>query len=100
MFAAACAMVKGFELSEAETLSKLKFEFNPRCQPEWNDRQLEHKVRQAVRQPGASGYLRDARPDDWSKIRLPGNYREELEKPAEQTKPEVRVVTIQDATDK
>jgi len=100
LFAAACAMIKGFELSEAETASKLKYEFNPRCQPEWNDRQIDHKVKQAVRQPGASGYLRDARPDDWSKIRLPGNYREEIEKPAEQEKPEVRVVTIRDAADK
>ncbi|MBI3759596.1 MAG: hypothetical protein HY269_07570 [Deltaproteobacteria bacterium] len=46
-FSAACALVNGFALSEADALSLLR-EWNASCQPAWNERELEHKVRSAA----------------------------------------------------
>jgi KaiC/GvpD/RAD55 family RecA-like ATPase len=95
-FAAACVLIKGFELTESEALRILQMEFNPRCQPPWSDRELQHKVSQAKKQPGATGYLRDALPEQWSKIRLPSNYKEKPQEP-EPEKHEIRVSKVHDA---
>ena len=75
-FQAACALVMGFGLSEGDAYSLLANEFNSRCDPPWSERELRHKVSQAAKQPGARNYLSDAEPDSWSKIRLPGSYKE------------------------
>jgi len=99
-FTAACALVKGFELADAEAVRILQTEFNPRCQPPWSDRELQHKVSQARKQPGASGYLRDAQPADWSKIRLPNTYREQRQTQQEVEKVDVRVSLMKDAAAK
>jgi hypothetical protein len=56
-FKAACVLVLGFDLPDEIALRILLEEFNPRCQPEWSEKELEHKVRQASRQAGARGYL-------------------------------------------
>ncbi|MEM1225838.1 MAG: hypothetical protein AAGJ40_09075 [Planctomycetota bacterium] len=56
-FAAACALVKGFRLGEHDAKRILEVEFNPRCDPEWSDKELDHKVRQAMSRDGAVGYL-------------------------------------------
>ena len=56
-FAAAVAMVKGFDLPEAVALELLRSEFNPRCAPAWSERELLHKVRQAARANSEAGYL-------------------------------------------
>ncbi len=47
-FAVAQALVRGFELSEAQALEILLAEYNPRCLPPWSARELRHKVRQAA----------------------------------------------------
>lgn len=97
-FAAACVLVIGFGLSHDEALSLLKQEYNPRCQPPWTDRELEHKVRSAAKQPGAKNYLRDSDPQEWSKIRLPGSYREHRVESVEQEPiPETRKTTLRKA---
>lgn len=85
-FQAACALVMGFGLSEQEAMAVLKHEFNHRCEPPWTDRELLHKVSSANRQPGSRNYLRDAVPEQWSKVRLPTAYREhkQVESDAEQ----------------
>lgn len=62
-FTAATALVHGFGLDGAESLSILEQHFNPRCDPPWSQRELAHKVRQAAeatdhRKP--LGHLRDA----------------------------------------
>lgn len=90
-FKAACVLIKGFELTEPEAIRLLQVEFNPRCQPPWSDRELQHKVSQAKKQPGASGYLRDSHPADWHRIHLPANYREIHQK----VEPEVSSVKVQ-----
>jgi hypothetical protein len=56
-FAAAVAMVKGFDLPEGVALGLLQDEFNPKCAPAWSERELLHKVRQAARAHGEAGYL-------------------------------------------
>ena len=95
-FAAACALVKGFELTDSESLRLLQTEFNPRCQPPWSDKDLQHKVNQARKQGGSSGYLRDALPSQWAQIRLPSTYKEQRQ-PQEVEKIDVRVSQMKDA---
>jgi hypothetical protein len=56
-FRAAVALVRGFQLDESTALSLLVSDYNPRCAPQWSDRELEHKVRQAGRAQVPSGYL-------------------------------------------
>ena len=47
-FAAACALVHGFTLSEAAALDLLLRDYNPRCVPPWSERELIHKVTSAT----------------------------------------------------
>lgn len=62
-FEAACALVKGFALSPAEALSMFAREYNPRCEPPWGQREMEHKIASAEKADRPLGYLRDvARP--------------------------------------
>jgi hypothetical protein len=57
-FKAACRMVHGFALGEAEALGLLR-EWNQNCQPPWNEADLIHKVRSAMATTHreARGYL-------------------------------------------
>src|SRR5262249_30386570 len=47
-FVAAIAVVHGFGLSEDDALRVLLDEFNPRCQPPWDEAELRHKARDAI----------------------------------------------------
>jgi hypothetical protein len=47
-FLAAVAMAHGFALSEAEAVDILRTVYNPKCQPEWSEEELLHKVRDAI----------------------------------------------------
>ena len=47
LWRAAIVLVRGFALPPNEALSLLQMEFNPRCQPAWRNRDLQHKVAQA-----------------------------------------------------
>ncbi len=59
-FRAACKLVIGFCLSEAEALPHMR-EWNQRCSPPWEDRDLERKLREAMkarqRNPAQAGQL-------------------------------------------
>lgn len=60
LWAAAFALVKGFQLDPEDARILLMREFNPRCQPEWSEKEIARKVRQvttAAREPG--GFIRD-----------------------------------------
>lgn len=50
-FKLAVALVRGFALSDAEALTVLAEDFNPRCEPPWSAAELNHKLRYA-RQAG------------------------------------------------
>ncbi len=47
-WAAALAVVRGFELSEAEGYDLLASDYNRRCDPPWSERELRHKVVSAL----------------------------------------------------
>jgi hypothetical protein len=49
--------VKGFALSREDALRLLRDEYNPRCVPPWIDKDLEHKIDEALKQPGVNGHL-------------------------------------------
>lgn len=69
-FHAACVLVMGFELSESEALT-LMHEFNLRCSPAWSERELQHKVKQAFKQSGPRGYLKNSAPENWQRVTVP-----------------------------
>lgn len=58
-YAAAVALVRGFSLSEDDTMATLS-DFNGRCLPPWSEAELRHKVRDAARSRLPDGYLLDA----------------------------------------
>jgi hypothetical protein len=47
-FLVAVALVKGFGLDENTALSIMEQDYNPRCQPPWSAKELEHKIKQAI----------------------------------------------------
>ena len=60
-FRAACRLVLGFGLDRNQTLVLLR-EWNATCQPPWSEKELVHKVDDALKQPGWRGYLLAGRP--------------------------------------
>ena len=73
-YAAATAMVHGFELDEAEAFAILWERFNPRCDPPWSEKEIRHKVNQAATKPHKRerGWLLRARDDADGLIDLSG----------------------------
>jgi hypothetical protein len=61
-YAAATALVHGFGIEPERALHLLLEHYNPRCQPPWPVKDLEHKIRSAVEKPHKRpfGWLRDA----------------------------------------
>jgi hypothetical protein len=55
-FHAVCVLVIGFGLDREQSLL-LMGEWNETCQPPWSTRELEHKVDDALKQPGWRGHL-------------------------------------------
>lgn len=82
----ACVLVKGFELGNDQAMSILK-EFNARCDPPWSDHELQHKLDDAQRATGQSGYLRNAKPERWDSVAVP-QYAEPKQRQKPQEKPE------------
>ena len=77
-FHAACVLVLGFDLPEADAMNLMR-EYNQGCQPPWSEKELLHKVSGAAKQGGERGYLRNATPDRWSAIGVP-DYHEPAKK--------------------
>ena len=50
-YAAATALVHGFELEPEAALRMLLERYNPRCEPPWSEKQLRHKVDDAASKP-------------------------------------------------
>ena len=62
----ALVLARGFGLNESATFRILRDHFNSRCEPEWSERELEHKARDAANASQVPvGYLRDAE-REWS----------------------------------
>lgn len=71
-YAAATAMVHGFNLPADVALRLLLERFNPRCQPLWSEKELRHKVEDAASRPHARpcGWLRDVAHDEPNDVDL------------------------------
>lgn len=95
-FRVSCVLVKGFGLADGDAY-RLLCEFNQRCEPPWSERELQHKIKEARKQPGEENYLRHALPEHWDAIDLP-DYTEQREQRQPPRKPEVRVTTLKQAT--
>lgn len=59
LFKAALVLVKGFQLDPEDARILLMREFNPRCQPEWSEKDIVRKVRQAITARESGGFIRD-----------------------------------------
>jgi hypothetical protein len=59
LFKAALVLVKGFQLDPDDAHALLMREFNPRCQPEWSEKEIARKVRQATTARESGGFIRD-----------------------------------------
>lgn len=62
LYTAAVSLVHGFGIAPDRALGILEAHYNPRCAPPWSERELRHKVDDAVRKPHSKpyGWLRDA----------------------------------------
>jgi P4 family phage/plasmid primase-like protien len=58
-FKAAIALVRGFALPVEDAIDLLRREYNPRCQPEWSEKELRHKIEDAAKTttPALGAYL-------------------------------------------
>ena len=46
-YRATLALVRGFQLDDADAYALLANEYNPRCRPAWSEKELRHKIAQA-----------------------------------------------------
>jgi hypothetical protein len=60
-YAVACALVNGFDLDQGTAIGIMQRRYNPRCEPEWSAKELQHKVKDAATKTHDKprGYLRD-----------------------------------------
>ncbi len=62
-FNAVAAVMIGFDLSESDTLHIITEDYNPRCDPSWSERELQHKIKSvSQRCERERGYLLVDRP--------------------------------------
>lgn len=84
-FHVACVLMIEFNLTLSEARVLLA-EWNARCEPKWNEKELQHKLEDADKQPGVRGRLKDAKQSEWKKItieeRIDPNPRKPREKAA------------------
>lgn len=79
-FSVSMVLMQGFDLARHEARAILD-EYNQRCEPPWSDRELEHKLNQADKQPGFTtqsgiqprGFLRDQGGEDDREEAAPAN---------------------------
>jgi hypothetical protein len=69
-FKVACILIQGWDLSVDEARPHLQA-YNALCKPPWSERELEHKLAEAIKAPCSRpyGYLRDAPAQQQSKSR-------------------------------
>jgi RecA/RadA recombinase len=69
---AALVLVRGFDLGASVALDVLEHDYNPRCQPPWSKRELDHKVRTAERNGKLPvGYLLENEQREWKRHAAP-----------------------------
>lgn len=73
-YRAACVLTLGFGLPEGQALDLMR-EYNQTCVPPWSEKELVHKVKSSLKEPGTRNYLRTKREQDWDSTDVP-EYRE------------------------
>lgn len=98
-FKAACICRKGFCLSLDDSLDAMR-EWNANCQPPWSEYELRHKLEDAGKASGPTGYLLKTQERNWESVRVP-NYTEP-KKAANRKRPEPETTrtTLREATKK
>ena len=96
----ACVCVKGFLLSTDDSLDAMR-EWNANCQPPWSEHELRHKLQDAAKASGPSGYLVKTQESNWSTVKIP-NYVEPAQSKAKRPKaePQTTRTTLKDAAKK
>ncbi|MDA8743977.1 hypothetical protein N9N28_05015 [Rubripirellula amarantea] len=56
-FLAALTLIKGFGLGEVEARQILIDTFNPQCNPPWSEKEIDYKIKEAMKADGEVGYL-------------------------------------------
>lgn len=88
-FLAAMFVAHGLSLGEQEAFNLLRLHYNPRCRPEWSDKELRHKCSEAMKSRLPPGYAlgepaaisREAlREDPWVKRQVEAGNIDELSK--------------------
>jgi hypothetical protein len=77
----AVALLRGFELSDAQARRILTDDYNPRCKPEWSADELDHKIDSARNGNDESppfGYLKDKPLPERPAIHVEGDFDSEL----------------------
>tara|TARA_R110000868_G_scaffold374505_1_gene638996 strand:+ start:753 stop:2072 length:1320 start_codon:yes stop_codon:yes gene_type:complete len=98
-FKAACVCVKGFLLTADESLDAMR-DWNANCQPPWSEHELLHKLSDAAKAAGPSGYLRKTQETNWRSVYVP-DYVEPKKAARQQRKePEATRTTLREATKK
>jgi archaellum biogenesis ATPase FlaH len=69
-FRAACVLVRGFVLPDADAYALLS-DWNRTCEPPWSERELRHKLDSASKASGEMGYLRDVPQSGWAAVVIP-----------------------------
>lgn len=71
-FKVACILIHGFNMGISESFV-LMSEWNKKCEPEWSEKELRHKLESANKQAGdrERGYLLKAREQDWDSYQIP-----------------------------
>lgn len=96
-FHAACVLVIEFGIPPEQAMPLLE-EYNQRCAPPWSQRELQHKLASAAKQPGPRNRLRNTREQEWSATPV-RTYRDPVgSKDVESTEAPPKVSTLDDAT--
>lgn len=98
-FRVACVCVKGFLLSVDESLEAMR-EWNSSCQPPWSEHELRHKLTDAAKASGPSGYLRKTREENWKSVDVPQYAEPKRTAKQRRVEPETTRTTLREATRK
>lgn len=62
-FKVCCKLIHGFHLSEDEAIRLMMDKYNPRCEPPWTFKEIDHKVHQAILKGSGPDLMGAARPE-------------------------------------
>jgi len=83
-FNVACVLRIEFDLSEGDALTILS-EYNNRCDPPWSEKDLQHKIQDAGKQPGERGRLANTPVVQFHEVRIPDYAKEAAKQPKAKT---------------